>query len=295
MVQDFVEELSHSTDLAVAVAAIRALTNVIQRSEAQTMMGLEKDLLDASRALQKSNETSIALRAACELFMRYVTRTSTLDSDNLQGVRVHLIDRGNKFAEISSNARATITQLGGRFIRDGTTVLIHGISRVVIALLQHASNQGKRFNVVVTQASPGTAGIQCAKALEQSGINVKIVLDSSVACTMEQIDLVLVGAEAIVESGGIINKVGTYQVALVAHALGKPFYVAAESYKFARLFPLNQRDFPEEHEEIGFGATFKYANPSRDYTPPKLISMLVTDLGILTPAAVSDELIKLYH
>mgnify|MGYP003318312755 CR=1 FL=1 len=120
------------------MAAIRALTNVIQRSEAQTMMGLEKDLLDASRALQKSNETSIALRAACELFMRYVTRTSTLDSDNLQGVRAHLIDRGNKFAEISSNARATITQLGGRFIRDGTTVLIHGISRVVIALLQHA-------------------------------------------------------------------------------------------------------------------------------------------------------------
>lgn len=51
----------------------------------------------------------------------------------------------------------------------------------------------------------------------------------------------LVGAEGVVENGGVINKLGTYQIALCAKALNKPFYVAAESYKFARLYPLNQQ------------------------------------------------------
>ncbi len=55
------------------------------------------------------------------------------------------------------------------------------------------------------------------------------------------VDMVLVGAEGVVENGGVINKLGTYQIALCASALGKPFYVAAESYKFARLYPLNQQ------------------------------------------------------
>lgn len=53
--------------------------------------------------------------------------------------------------------------------------------------------------------------------------------------------MVITGAEGVVENGGVINKLGTYQIALCAKALNKPFYVAAESYKFARLYPLNQQ------------------------------------------------------
>merc|ERR1711969_107889 len=59
---------------------------------------------------------------------------------------------------------------------------------------------------------------------------------------MEKADMVLVGAEGVVENGGIVNLVGTFPVAVMAQACGVPFYVAAESYKFARLFPLGQRD-----------------------------------------------------
>jgi len=53
--------------------------------------------------------------------------------------------------------------------------------------------------------------------------------------------MVLLGAEGVVENGGVINKLGTYQIALCAKSLNKPFYIAAESYKFARLYPLNQQ------------------------------------------------------
>ncbi len=72
----------------------------------------------------------------------------------------------------------------------------------------------------------------------------------------------------------------------------------AESYKFARLYPLNQRDLPIENKPVDVGPllprTVQIDNPSRDYTPPAFINLLVTDLGVLTPAAVSDELIQLY-
>ncbi len=66
----------------------------------------------------------------------------------------------------------------------------------------------------------------------------------------------------------------------------------------ARLFPLGQRDLPFEPKPVDLRPLLPESvaldNPSRDYTPPALISLLWTDLGVLTPAAVSDELIQLY-
>ena len=101
----------------------------------------------------------------------------------------------------------------------------------------------------------------------------------------------------------------------------KPVYVLAESFKFVRLYPLNQRDLPNELKvlKISFISqriSFRINNlnilkfspsvinancndlinehPQVDYTPPGYLTLLFTDLGILTPSAVSDELIKLY-
>lgn len=62
-------------------------------------------------------------------------------------------------------------------------------------------------------------------------IPVRLLIDSAVAYSMGEVDMVLVGADGVVESGGIINLMGTYQIALVASSMDKPVYVAAESYK----------------------------------------------------------------
>merc|ERR1712228_741805 len=174
--------------------------------------------------------------------------------------------------------------------------------------------QGKRFNVILTQTEPNKSGLQTAKELQAMGISVKVVLDSSVAVIMQDVDFVLVGAEGVTESGGIINRIGTYQMAILAKAMSRPFYVVVESHKSNRLYPLTQNDIPwkelskEEEEEV------EDSNESeddvemnadklltienyriRDYTPPEYITLLFTDLGVLTPSAVSDELIKLYQ
>jgi translation initiation factor eIF-2B subunit alpha len=194
----------------------------------------------------------------------------------------------------------------------------------------------KNFSVVVTEARPECAGYAMAQKLVQHSIPVSIVLDSGVGAIMDRVDVVVVGAEGVLENGGVVsccapplggrarvlltavdgwrgqvNKLGTFQIALVAKAHGKPFYVAAESYKFARLFPLSQTDLPPSllrFEPCALKSSDTFAqpphlppqvdttcNPTSDLTPPGLISLLFTDLGVLTPSAVSDELIKLYQ
>lgn len=302
-------------DTPIAVAAVRALTAVLQDSHASTLMELQQELRVASDALKKhgaSLGTTISLESGCDLFMRHVTR-AFLDQSDFASCLAVLCERAEQFAELSLRSRNKIALTSHSFIRDNHTVLLHGFSRVTLCVLLEAAKT-KHFQVVITEGRPKNGGYKAAKALHKAGIPVTVVLDSAMAYTMSKVDLVLVGAEAVVESGGIVNKIGTYTLAVVAKALNKPFYVAAESYKFARLFPLNQKDLPERRDqqkpltplpydhskstsicddEINSG--YEVDNPSCDYTPPQFITLLFTDLGVFTPSAVSDELIKLYQ
>lgn len=300
IVQEFHDALQRSPDTAVAVAAIKALTSVIRKSTARTMMGLEKELKDAAASLQSCNPTAISLKAGCELFLRYTTRTSAIENEDFATAKARIIERGKQFAETSTRARQTIAELGAGFVHHDAVVMVHGFSRVALALLQQVANNGVQFSVVVTEGRPDSTGLAMANALSKMKVPCTVVLDSGVAFALEalKVNLVLVGAEGVVENGGIINKLGSYHIAIAAKEHAIPFYVAAESYKFARLYPLNQLDLPVEKKHVDFGPLMapgaKIENPSRDYTPPKYISLLFTDLGVLTPAAVSDELIQLY-
>lgn len=80
--------------------------------------------------------------------------------------------------------------------------------------------------------------------LTAAGIPCTVVLDSAIGYVMERVDMVLLGCEAVVESGALVSSVGTYQVALIAKAMQKPVYALAESYKFLRHYPLSQTDLP---------------------------------------------------
>lgn len=72
--------------------------------------------------------------------------------------------------------------------------------------------------------------IKTHEALAAAGVPCTVVLDTAVAYIMDRIDLVLVGSEAVVESGGLINAVGSYQMAIVAKALNKPLYALVERH-----------------------------------------------------------------
>ncbi|KAL3763795.1 hypothetical protein ACHAWU_001915 [Discostella pseudostelligera] len=300
----------------------------------------------------------IALSSGCELFLKFITRAS-LDTPHFQQCKVQVLDRGTRFAELALMARSRIS-----------TIVVVPSSMMV----------KKRFNVIVLEGRPDAGGIKAAKSYVKAGIPTTVVLDSAMGYIMERVDMVLVGAEGVVENGGIVNKVGTYALGVLAKELGVPLYVAVESYKFTRLYPLNNADLPdmgaggsstsgrsgkEENGKMGIGgaklrfldtlawsanstaATLSPAsssssssvaavsgkeegyetnkvgnnettttvedkmtddlhpyiinlpssvtimNPPVDFTPAKFITLLFTDLGVLTPSAVSDELIRL--
>eukprot|EP00483_Globobulimina_turgida_P008867 UN08885 len=188
---------------------------------------------------------AIPLNSVCNQFKMFVFRRHQNTSHaKIKELKKEVVERGRFFVNRAKKARKFIAKKAEFFIRDGSTILSHSKSSVVLAVLKHAKEQGKRFNVIITQTEPTKSGLLAAKEMEKLGIPVKVVLDSSVAVVMETVDFVLVGAEGVTESGGIINRIGTYQMGILAKAMSRPFYVVVESHKFNRLYPLTQNDIP---------------------------------------------------
>ncbi|NXY07309.1 EI2BA factor, partial [Pteruthius melanotis] len=297
LIETFRAQLRDDPDVASAVAAIRALLGFLKQDRGETIQGLRNSLRDAIDTLSRV-DSSVAVSSGGELFLRFISLTSLEYSDYSKCKEI-MIERGEIFLTKVSLSRNKIAKLCHPFIRDGARILTHAYSRVVLRVLEAAVESKKRFSVYVTESQPDQAGqVFINLVFSLLNIPVTVILDAAVGYIMEKVDLVLVGAEGVVESGGIINKIGTNQIAVCAKAQNKPFYVVAESFKFVRLFPLNQQDVPDRFkykaDTLETGQNLTEEHPWIDYTSPSLITLLFTDLGVLTPSAVSDELIKLY-
>ncbi|KAF8797997.1 nagb/rpia/CoA transferase-like protein [Phlegmacium glaucopus] len=309
------------------LAAILALTQVIQNSDAGTMFELVKALNHGAETLKNQTSNSISLNAGCELFIAFVTLFPH-DSDNFTDLKKELIQHGQNYATEALTYRKKIAELAFGFIKDGS-ILTHSYSRVVMQTLLLAHKR-KRISVFVTEARPRGLGIKTAEALTAAGVPSTVILDSAVAYVMDKVDFVLVGSEAVVESGGLVNAVGSNQIAIIARAAHKPFYALAESYKFHRLFPLSQYDLPSHNSKIlSFPRPLperspqsldistessptpiinhpdlispritqeqiSQNNPDVDYTRPDLISLVFSDVGSLTPEGVSQYLVGMF-
>ena len=153
---------------------------------------------------------------------------------------------------------------------------------------------------MVTETRPSNQGEQLYSLLAERGIPVTLVVDGAVGSIITKVDKVFVGAEGVAESGGIINVIGTYPLGVLANNARKPFYVVTESHKFVRMFPLSSDDLPIENKFLDFSrnttsSECKISGPTIDYTSQEYITALITDLGVLTPSAVSEELIKMWY
>uniref|UniRef100_A0A7N6AGS1 Translation initiation factor eIF2B subunit alpha n=1 Tax=Anabas testudineus TaxID=64144 RepID=A0A7N6AGS1_ANATE len=294
LVEYFRAQMRKDPDMASAVAAIRTLLEFLKRDKGETILGLRESLTWATDCLT-GVDSSVAVSSGGELFLRFISLTS-LEHQDLSRCKKVMEERGELFLEKISMSRTKVAKLCHTFIKDGAKILTHSYSRVVLRVLEKAVAEKKRFSVYVTESQPDSAGSQktqrpCNRALTQFTCHVH-------SYVLEKVDLVIVGAEGVVESGGIINKIGTYQTAVCSKAHNKPFYVVAESFKFVRLYPLNQQDVPDKFkykaDTLKTVQNLSDEHPMIDYTPPSLITLLFTDLGVLTPSAVSDELIKLY-
>ncbi|CAO1622856.1 unnamed protein product [Parajaminaea phylloscopi] len=258
-----------------------------------------------------------------------------------EGNKERLVQVAREYCDKTVPAcRRRICQRANVFIREGSVILTHSYSRVVMQLLLEAAQVHRNtVSVYVTESRPSGLGLKTYQELTAAGIPATLVLDNAVAYIMSKVDAVLVGSEGVAESGGILNAIGTYQLGLISKSLGKPFYAAAESYKFLRLFPLSQDDLPitkpilplPPSTGLAVGPTASAANsttsgapgakagaesgvqgedgeparrimdrhheelnPEVDYTPPELVTAIISDVGVLTPGGVADALLMTY-
>ncbi|KAJ3193184.1 Translation initiation factor [Irineochytrium annulatum] len=234
----------------------------------------------SEKLLAESVPRNFSIQAGCEKFIN-ILKESGDDKEKV----IRLAD---EFIKEAGTYRESIAKYGVSLInKDDAKILIHSYSRVVMHLLKHAALQNRRFKVYVTESRPSLLGERAHKELKELGVPSELVPDTAVGFLLDgQVDLVLVGAEGVALNGGLINQVGTYQIAVVAKAAGVPFYAVTESYKFVKEYPLNQMDLQASH------GIEKVASINVDYTPPALISSYVTDLRVLTPSAVVNFLLS---
>lgn len=331
VVETYNRLLAEDEDLTMPVAAIEALILGLADTPATTVFQTLDLVSKLTAQLKQSVPNSISLSAGTDLFQQYLI--SNLQRPSASGdfdqIRTHLVQNGKLFVERAKAARDTIAVFGRNFIRDGNVVLTNGGSRVVGALLKSAAessnNRGSiRFKVIYVLSSNSSVeedeSAANIAALRERDIPVATIPSTAVAYCMDQVTQCFVGAEGVVENGGIVSRMGTYQMGMLAKAAGKPFYVVSETHKFVRLYPINQQDLGIEQNVVDFrtaqgpekeekdegvadldsastgGAGGKIAGPQEavDYTPPHLIEGIITESGVLLPSAVSEELIKIW-
>lgn len=164
-----------------------------------------------------------------------------------------------------ATVRATLSQLDG-----AGRVLTHSISSTVLEVLKRLP----RTEVVVTESRPGREGWELAATLAAEGIAVRYITDAQAGLFVAEVDAVIVGADALLGDGTLVNKAGTYLLALAAQDQGKPFYVCAESFKCTTLtaeaFPLEERSGSELGPPPVPG--LRARNITFEMTPPRLIT-----------------------
>jgi methylthioribose-1-phosphate isomerase len=197
-----------------------------------------------------------------------------------------------------------IANHGVTLIPNGAQILTHcntgalatGGIGTALGIIYRAHENGKNVHVYADETRPVLQGARLTVwELQQNGVPVTLICDSMGAFLMQQnrIDCVIVGADRIAADGSVANKIGTYNLAVLANFHNIPFYVAAPLSTFdtslmsGNEIPIESRSADEIRRV--FGKTLITTpdaacwNPAFDVTPPELVTAIITESGILKP------------
>ncbi|MEM3859386.1 MAG: hypothetical protein QW478_08260, partial [Candidatus Micrarchaeaceae archaeon] len=191
-----------------------------------------------------------------------------------------------------------IAAYGSGMIPNNGIVYTHCHSSTVEAILEHAKNIGKKFEVNATETRPDYQGRITARNLASHGIKVTLFVDSAALSAIKNADLMLIGSDAITVYGGIVNKIGSRMFAKLASELEVPVYVASHSLKFdpitrwGRLEKIEERSTSEVWPDKPKGV--KVVNNVFDFVPSEYIASMITELGVLPYSELLDKIVAAY-
>lgn len=193
------------------------------------------------------------------------------------------------FATHMSDNKDRVSENGASLIENGYTVMTYSNSSTIIETLKKANDDGKEFDVILSEARPVREGILMAKILRDIGISVTVVADSALFQEMEDVNIVMVGADSL-SPQYLINKIGTRGLAAQARMVGKDMIAVAGSEKIIPPGIDNYRkDLRPSDEILTEIEGFNVVNYYFDQTPLNLITKIVTEKGTMGPYEIIME------
>ncbi len=289
---------------AIVVSGAFGLALASLQSNSQTKDDLIRDLEEAKKILIQTRPTAVNLKWGLEKIMDVVNKGTDV-SDIQQSV----IDTAKKMAEEDIQTNMTMGKLGSELFDNNDCILTNcnagALATVAygtaLGVIRATKESGKNVRVIATETRPVQQGSRLTVfELKHDGIDVSLIPDTAVGYSMAKglVNKVIVGADRILRTGHVFNKIGTYQIATMAKQHNIPFYVAA---------PLSTFDLQSNPEDViieqrkasevtGIGDKktapddINVINPAFDMTPPELISGIITEKGVAKPPY--DESIK---
>jgi len=215
-------------------------------------------------------------------FTRPILHQAKEALDNKKGIRSILNSRINSNISMIKKARYKRAEIVASLIKNNDCILTHcNVSGELPLIAQICKKKNKKIKFIATETRPYFQGSRLtAWELQRLGFDVTVIVDSAVAKVMQEgiIDRVIVGADCVAKNGDIANKIGTYNIAVLAKKFKIPFYVLTppvSSYKKGDDIPIEIRPQKELLEYRGIriaprGARGYY--PAFDITPKRLIA-----------------------
>ena len=283
---------------AIGAAAGFGMALAARQSDAGNIGALVSDLHQYGELLKAARPTAVNLAWAVDKLLQIAKSGEFHSVDDLRQV---LLMAAQKIADEDVEINRRMGARGAVLIKDGATVLHHcntGALATVdygtaLGVIRAAFEAGKDFHVLLDETRPRLQGSRLsAWELEQLGVSYDIIPDTAAGYYMQkgEVNIILVGADHVAANGDFANKIGTYQLAIMAQAHGIPFYTVAPtstidlSLSSGDQIPIELRDPAEVTTPYGnpiVPAHFKARNPAFDITPHGYLSGIVTEHGIV--------------
>ena len=282
---------------AIGVSGAFGLALASLQSSAKEKDELINYLENAKKILFKTRPTAVNLSWGLDKIMQVAK-----NAENVDEIRKSVVEAAKHMAEDDIKINMSMGKNGSELFNDNDTIMTHcnaGALATVgygtaLGVIRATKDSGKNIKVIATETRPVQQGSRLtAFELKHDGIDVSLIPDTAVGYTManDLVNGVIVGADRILRTGHVFNKIGTYQVATMAKKHNIPFYVAA---------PLSTFDLQSKPDDIiieqrkasevtGIGDKrtapdgIDVINPAFDMTPPELISAIITENGVAKP------------
>jgi ribose 1,5-bisphosphate isomerase len=279
----------------VAIVAIKAIEEGARKSKAKRKKAFLKELTDAKEVLFASRDTEPHMRNS----VRYLIHAVEIsDKESVKDLVSLVSEVTEQFLKNLEKSKEKIAAIGSRRVFHHSRILTHCHSSTVTGILQKARQDGKMFEVICTESRPIFQGRITAKEMLEAGIKTTMIVDSAVRHFMNEVDFVVVGADAITSEGNVINKIGTSMIALAAREARTPFYVVSELLKFDSLTVqgdyerLEERSPKEIWNNPPSGLIIR--NPAFDVTRREFIHGIICEEGIISPHSINELIHRKY-